>query len=385
MKFTARNIETEQLPPGKIDHVVWDDDVAGFGLRLRAGGSRSWIYRYRLGPKQRSVKLGSATSVPLSMARANAIKLEARVRLGEDPALDIESAKREAGETFIALAEQFLEARRSEWRPATYREVRRHLLSYTRPLHAMPIANIAHRDVANLLNNIAKSSGAISANRLRATLSSLYSWAMKEGVELPKNVAAATNKRDEHSRDRILNDVELAAVWHACKGDDFGIIVRLLILLGQRRSEIALLTWAEIQGDKIVLPASRVKNHREHVIPLSSAAKVLLDGVERSGRHHVFGRSGNGFGAWIYQRELLDARLAAAGETLPQWTLHDLRRSCASGMQRLGIRSEVIEVALNHRSGAFKGVAGIYQRDPLTDNVRDALEHWGRHVTEIAR
>jgi hypothetical protein len=152
MKFTTRGVENLQLPPDKTDHVEWDDDVAGFGLRLRRGGARSWIYRYRLGTKQRSLKLGNATAVPLTVARANAAQLEARVRLGEDPSRDIENAKREAGETFATLAEQYLEARRPEWRPKALKEARRHLLKDARPLHELPVTAITQRDVATLLN-----------------------------------------------------------------------------------------------------------------------------------------------------------------------------------------------------------------------------------------
>src|SRR5262249_30605622 len=106
MKFTDKNTASLNLPAGKLDHVWWDDDTAGFGIRLRDGGSRNWIYRYRIGSKQRSLILGSAKSVPLALARKNASTLEARVRLGEDPALDRQNAKLEAENTFGDFARQ---------------------------------------------------------------------------------------------------------------------------------------------------------------------------------------------------------------------------------------------------------------------------------------
>ena len=127
VNFTDRNTARLELPSGSSDRVWWDDDISGFGLRIREGGTRNWIYRYRIGSKQRSLILGSATSVPLSVARKNASTLEARIRLGEDPALDRQNAKLEADNTFGVLAAQYLEARKSDWRPRTYDEIERHL------------------------------------------------------------------------------------------------------------------------------------------------------------------------------------------------------------------------------------------------------------------
>jgi hypothetical protein len=117
MKFTEKNIAKLSLPAGKLDHVVWDDDVVGLGIRLRDGGSRRWVYRYRVGSKQRSIVLGSATSVPLSVARKNASTLEARVRLSDDPALDRQNAKLEADNTFGVLAAQYLAVKKPRMAP----------------------------------------------------------------------------------------------------------------------------------------------------------------------------------------------------------------------------------------------------------------------------
>jgi hypothetical protein len=136
-----------RLPAGKLDYVWWDDDTTGFGLRVRAGGSRTWIYRYRIGSKQRSVILGSAKSVPLRLARKNAGELEAKVRPAQDPALDRQNAKLEAENTVGVLAHQYLEARKSNWRPKTYYEYMRQLLSYAKPLHRLPITAVSQRNV----------------------------------------------------------------------------------------------------------------------------------------------------------------------------------------------------------------------------------------------
>ena len=152
MKLTIKSAERIQLPRGKTDHIEFDDDITGFGLRLREGGSRTWIYQYRIGKTQRRMVLGSARSVPLSLARENAGKLEAKIKLGGDPAMDKETARREADNTFGGLVEQYLEARKSQWRERSRREIERHLTKQAKSLHSMPIAGVSQRAVATLFN-----------------------------------------------------------------------------------------------------------------------------------------------------------------------------------------------------------------------------------------
>lgn len=284
MTLTVKKIAELKLPVGSKDAVFWDDDIAGFGIRLREGGSRTWIYRYRIGTKQRSMKLGSAKSVPLSVARENASRLEADVRLGGDPALKRETANLAADNTLGVLANQYLEARKSKWRPKSYRQYERHLLKYAKSLHRLPITAVSQRNIANLLADITKESGEATSNRLRSTLCSLFSWVIKEGVRLPEgNVASFTNKHAEKSRDRVLTDAELKTIWCACPDSDFGAIIRLLLLTGQRANEIGGLRWDEVHDEQIVLPSIRTKNKRAHISlitphrgtsPGSPAAKV---------------------------------------------------------------------------------------------------------------
>jgi integrase len=382
VKLTLKSAASIRLPAGKTDHVEFDDDIAGFGLRVREGGARTWIYRYRVGKKQRSVTLGSATSVPLALARANAGALEAKVRLGQDPALEKKTARAEAGDTVGALINQYLDARASDWRPNSLRQVRRHLLSYAKPLHNLSITAMSQRNVAVLLDAIAKNSGNVTANRLRASLETFVAWVIRQGIRLPEgNVVSYTGKRKEGSRSRVLSDAELKAVWDALDDTDHGAIVKLLLLTGQRAAEIGSLRWDEVKDDRIELPGERTKNKRPHTVPLSDPARAILNRFRTVGRVHVFGRDDTaGFRGWGVSKQRLDERIAKSGVTMAPWVVHDLRRSAASGMQRVGIRAEVIERTLNHVSGSFRGVAGVYQRDPMSADVRDALDRWGWHV-----
>jgi integrase len=378
MKLTTRNAAQLMLPAGKRETIFWDDDIAGFGLRLREGGSRTWIYRYRVGHTQRSMKLGNGNSVSLALARKNASELEAQVRLGKDPAGQKTIAKQEAEYTFELLAERFLDARRPELAQATIHEYERHLRHDAKSLHRLPIAAVMQADIARLLNAAA---GPVSANRLRSTLSAMFTWTMKEGVVLPRgNPAAFTHKREERARDRVLSDTEIKAVWNACGDDDYARVLHLLILTGARAEEISCLKWGEIADGAINLPSERTKNRRPHSIPLSKPAKAIITDLDRGKRVHVFGRDDTGFWGWAKCKQRLDQKL---GDSVAPWRVHDLRRTAASGMQRLGVRVEVIERALNHISGSYRGVAGIYQRDPLAADVRDALERWGRHIADL--
>jgi integrase len=381
MKLTVKTTDGIKLPKGKSDCIVFDDDIAGFGLRLREGGSRTWVYQYRIGKKQRRMVLGSAKSVPLSLARKNASDLEAKVRLGGDPAMNKEAARREVDNTFAVLADQFLEARKPSWRTRTYEEVKRYLIKDAKSLHPFPITAIAQRDIANLLSDIAKEKGDVTANRVRSSLCAFFGWIIREGVRLPEgNVASYTNKREESSRDRVLTDGELGLIWNACLDDDYGAILKLLMLTGQRANEIAQLRWNEVHDQQIVLPAERTKNARSHVIPLSETAKGILPWFRKGDRKFVFGRDDTGFSGWGKAKEKLEARVAEAEKPLEHWTVHDLRRTVATRMAELGVQPHIVEAVLNHVSGHKGGVAGIYNRATYDKEKREALNLWAEHI-----
>jgi integrase len=382
VKLTVKTTASIKLE-GKSERIVFDDDIKGFGLRIREGGSQSWIYQYRVGSKQRRMVLGSAKSVHLSVARENASRLEARVRLGGDPAMDKETARRSADETFGVLVDQYLAARQSKWRANTEREVRRHLTKYAKSLHRFPITAVSQLNISNLLDDLAKESGDATSNRVRANLSTFFSWAIKKGVDLPKgNVASHTEKQKENSRTRVLSDNELKTIWNACDDDAFGAIVRLLLLTGQRKSEIGFLRWDEVRDEQIVLPGERTKNKRAHSLPLTDAVKEILDKFRVDNRTHVFGRYDTGFGGWNTAKLELDARVAKAGK-IEHWTLHDLRRTAATRMAELGVQPHIIEAVLNHVSGHQGGVAGIYNRATYDKEKRDALNLWAEHVVAL--
>jgi hypothetical protein len=252
MKLTKDNIAKVVVPPGKTEIIAFDDDVPGFGLRVRAGGSRQWIFQYRLGSKQRRLSLGSAKAKAISAqdARKSASELHARVRLGEDVANQKAEARAKAAETFGAILPTFLAEKKTGLKPRTYEEVERHLLKHAKPLHGLQLTGIARRTVATLLTGLAANNGPNLANSVRASLSSFFSWAMAKGQAEANPIIGTEPADTKGARDRVLADAELAAIWAALGDDPYGDIVKLLALTGQRRDEIGGLRWSEVDLDQ---------------------------------------------------------------------------------------------------------------------------------------
>jgi integrase len=371
MRLTTAAVEGLELDTGVADKIVFDDDVPGFGVRVRASGARTWIFQYKIGGKTRRLVLGQVSAIKLAKARDIAGELHAKVRLGGDPASEKREKVQRALHTFVNLVERFLEQYRA--RPRTRGEVERYLRKYAAPLHPMPVGAISLRDVADLLAKIDKASGAVTANRVRATLSACFSWGMREGLA-PSNPVANTNKREEQPRDRVLANGELKRIWNAASDDTYGTIIKLLILTGQRRGEIAQLRWSEVYfaAGVVSFPAERTKNKRPHVIPLPPTARALLEKRPRAG-DAVFKLT-----AWSLHKDLLDKRSGVTG-----WTVHDLRRTTATGMADIGIQPHIIEAVLNHVSGHRGGVAGIYNRANYAAEKAAALARWDEHVASI--
>lgn len=382
MKFTKPAVAKLSLPEGKSELIVFDDALPGFGLRLRAGGKRVWIAQYRVGTKQRRATIGSASVIDLDDARQRAREMLAHVQLGTDPHAEREAAKVRAAVTFGSELPRYLARAESRLRASSFRDVRRYLDVQSRPLHGMPLTDVRRAHVAALLGKIAETSGPFASNRARAALSAFFAWMVGEGLT-ETNVVIGTNKATaETARDRVLTDAELVAVWRAADGLSLGPIIRLLILTGQRREEVAAMRWSELdlQGAVWRLPAERTKNKRPHDVPLSAVALEILAGVpEREGRDLLFGEGRGGFSGFSKAMSALEKRSGVTG-----WRVHDLRRTASTGMGNIGTLPHVVEAVLNHVSGSRAGVAGTYNRSLYTPEKRAALDAWAAHVLKLA-
>jgi integrase len=388
MKLTGR-ISGLRLPPGKTDYIAFDEDVPGFGIRLREGGSRNFVFQYKVGSRQRRMNLGAVSAVDFEKARKAARNLYHQVKLGQDPASDKADAKVRLAETLGAAIKLYLARQKGRVKPRSLVEIERHLLVHLRSLHSLPLAKIERRTIASRLSEIEQASGNRTRNSVRATLHALYAWAIQEGMA-EVNVVTGTSRAPEKSRDRVLSTNELRAIWNALPDDHFGAIVRLLALTAARANEIAALRWDEIHDSMIVLPAERTKNSRSHIIPLSRPAHSIINAqpqrVNGDGttRELVFGFGEGAFLGWGKCRKRLNERITeVTGKALPHWTPHDLRRTAATMMAELGVQPHVIEAVLNHVSGHRAGVAGIYNRASYERDKAIALELWADRLMAI--
>jgi integrase len=380
MKFTKSTIAALTLPAGKDDFTAWDDDTPNLGIRLRKGGSKRWTIYYRIGTEQRRESLGDCRTLELDAARKVAKQRFAQLALGIDP----QAAKNQAVASKLTLAVvigRYLNFKKPLLRSSTFDAAQRYFAIHWKPLHDRPIASIKRADVAAVLQEISARNGRVSAARARANLSALFTWACREGL-IETNVVANTNNPTQglpSSRDRVLAPSEIKRVWDACEDDDLGRIVRLLILTGARRNEIADLRWSEIDFDKAILalPAERTKNGRPHVISLAPAALEILNQVPRTRVDRVFPTL-----SWTNARAKLDRRIAAAGKPLAPWTLHDLRRTSSTGMAELGVQPHIVEAVLNH-VGHKTGIAGVYNRAAYEREKAAALRLWAEHLACI--
>jgi integrase len=396
-----KNVAALTLPAGKSELFEWDDDLPGFGIRLRDGGSKSWIIQYRVGRKQRRKTIGSVAAMNAATARKAAKKDLARVELGVDPqAVKIEQRAKSA-DTYDALRAQFLARKEKRLKPSSYQQVVTHLTAHWAIFKGVSIHEIKKRTIADRLRKLAEERGPYAANRARTTLSSFFGWAIGEGVVDVNPVLGTHLQADEISRDRVLDDEELVDIWDACDDADYGRIIRLLLLTAARRDEVGAMLKAELN-----LPArtwhigqERTKNSEPLDLPLSDLALSILEqAMAQEGRESrlvVFGYGARakgapdrGYSGWSAAKRDLDekinlAREAAGRGPIDPWRVHDLRRTAATRMADLGVLPHVIEAVLNHISGHKAGVAGVYNRASYGPEKRQALDMWAAHVEAL--
>ncbi len=249
----------------------------------------------------------------------------------------------------------------------------------------MAITAVTRTDVAECIRTIASKRSATTATAARRALSAFFAWSIAEGLlsDGANPVDGTRAPDDPASRDHTPTEAELVAIWNACGDDDFGRIVRLLILLGNRRQEVGGMRWSELDltAGVWMLPAERSKNHRSLTVVLPPPALAIIQSTPKTNRDCLFGdRAGSGFTGWTNAKAELDRRL---GSTVRPWRLHDLRRGVATGLIDLGTAPHVVEACLNHYSGHRAGVAGVYNKSDYTRQIAVALARWSEHVLAL--
>jgi integrase len=384
MRFTRQTVADLSIPAGKPYHIVWDEALPGFGVRLNPT-NKVWVVQYRAAGKSRRETIGRVDTISLDDARKRARASLAKAHLGADPQAEKAEEQSRAAVTLRAVSARYLKDAERRLRPRSFEEAERYLKKHWLPLGDLALHKVKRVDVAARLAEITEQNGPFAANRGRAVLSAVFTWAMGEGLAESNPVVGTNKATEEVSRDHVLRDGEVAAIWKACRDDDYGRIVRLLILTGQRRDEVGAMHWEEIDQERGLwtIPRERTKNGLPHDVPLSDAAlEILRSAPQRNGRALVFGDGAGGFQGWSRAKTALDKRIAASGVNVRPWRLHDLRRTMATRLSELGTLPHVVEAVLNHISGHKAGVAGIYNRATYTTEKRSALNAWGEHLLQ---
>jgi hypothetical protein len=242
MRLDLKSLTTAALPKGKTDHIIWDDELPGFGLRLRAGGHRSWIAQYRSSDRRtRRATIAAVAKLGPADARQAARKLLAKVALGQDPQEDKASKRRQASQTFRSVVEAYLAAKQGELRPISLRIAKLYLTgSYFEQLHSLGVTAVTRADVATCIRSIVKKHSASTAAAARRQLSAFFAWTIADGLlgSGANPVGGSHRPDDPKPRDRVLAPAELVAIWNAVGcDDDYGRVIRLLVLTGARERD----------------------------------------------------------------------------------------------------------------------------------------------------
>ena len=380
-KLHLTDMAIKRLQPPARGAVTYWDDASPIGIRLSQGGTRTFIVL--LGSGQRR-KIGRYPVLKLAEAREQAKRVLAERTLGQDRPRTI---------TFSEALELFLETHcRLNNKPSTAGETERLLRKHFKGLRQRQLADVRPQDISGIMDRLLATPG--TANGAFKAVRAFFKWAVRrhyiahspcEGMQLPSK---------PNTKDRVLDDTELAAVWWAAGQHSYpyGSIVRLLILTGQRRGEIAALQWDWIDDDGITLPAHITKNGRQHRFPIGDMARKLINGLPKLHEQLLFPARGKDtpFRGWSKSKRTLDRAIAAElngnspsdGDANPAlaspapWTLHDLRRTFATNLAALGTPIHVTEKLLNHVSGTVSGVAAVYNRHSYMREMRAALGAW---------
>lgn len=387
-----------------------DHKVTGLYKITQPSGKQSWAFRYRFQRKNRKLTLGPFPLLDLAAARARAIRAATAVLDGRDPAAEKVAARRASAEAPPSdevehVVKQFISYYcKRHLRPRTAQEVERLLTKEIVPVwQGRSLAQIGRPDVNELLDRIVERGAPAVANSTLSWTHRLCAWSAKQGILATNPCAGIEPPAPTRERDRLLPDSELAAIWKAAEGLErpYEALIKLLILTGARRQEIANMRWSELnfedraegggrpQGGVWVLPKERSKNNHALVLPLPAAAVDILARLRASestlprvgpGDFVLTTTGRNPISAFSVTKKQLDARLPTDMEP---WVIHDLRRAFASGCARLGVGVHVVEAVLNHRSGTIKGIARVYNRYSYEVEKRHALELWARHIATI--
>lgn len=394
--------------------------LPGFGLRIAAGGRKTWIVLYRVGSKKVRESLGTLAAIPnVADARSKARESMRQAQAGVHPVAA--RRKQEAAEARALSAGAALDRYLAEYverntRASTGKETRRLLERDVKPgWGTRPLVEISRQDVNDLVDEIANRGAPFQSNRTLAQLKTFFSWARSLDLIATDPSEGVRRRAKEVARDRVLQDDEIRLFWSACEriGWPFGPLFKLLLVTAQRHGEVRNLEWPELDlsGRVWTIPREKAKNDRTQLVHLSPLAVRILEDLPQlevphdeegrprtrsqfifttTGLKPVSGMSRAKAGLDRRMLELLRKQRKEQGSdpeaaVIPDWILHDLRRTAATGMARLNAAPHVVEKILNHSSGTISGVAAIYNRHAYLEERKMALDGWGEYVQQLLR
>lgn len=391
-KLTDAKIQGLKAPEkGQVEHA--DSMVPGLRVRIGAEGKPSFIIRKRIHGKLHNITLGryDPRRFGLAAARKRARALISDLEAGAP--VPAPKGRASGAPTIRELMPAYLA---SKEKLRSHAEIKRIADNYIIPAIGDRIADAVTRgEVTAFIDSI---DAKAMARAVHAQLSAFYTWALPRLDALPANPCVGAGRPEKpRSRDRVLSDAELAALWRIADGKvaPWGPGVKLLILTAKRRDEVFGADWAEFDLDagEWIIPPERTKNDRPDIVPLSAPALEVLRSlpkdhaklfpVRKVAKRDKAGPSGFSKALAQYRIEVDQALDRAPLPLDAQWRLHDIRRTVATGLQRLGVRLEVTEAALNHVSGSRGGIAGVYQRYDWRAEKRAALDAWGGFVLAL--
>jgi integrase len=346
-EFTIKNLQ----PPKQGQKRLWDTSLPGFGLRISQGGAKTWIVLDPRSKVRTQETIGRYPLISLQDARSEAKRRLAEATLGKHRPRSV--AWDEALTAYLAEVEA---TRRTQ----THRGYKRLLGRHFR-FGATKLSDIAPADLHKKLHKLDATPS--EKHHAFVAVRAFFNWAYRRHYVSENPIARMEVPAGRAPRARILTDDELKRIWQACGEDQFGRVVKALILTGQRVGEITSITEDMVGENAVTLPGWLTKNGKEHRFPASAQVKALLP-AKLSNR-------------WRGKLKI-DKACGVCG-----WTLHDLRRTTASGMARIGVSIPVIEKLLNHISGSFAGIVGVYQRHDYFEEMKDALVRWEQHIETL--
>ncbi|MEL7546819.1 MAG: tyrosine-type recombinase/integrase [Pseudomonadota bacterium] len=392
MKFgVPKRLTVAQIESLKPSSVRQEYSDGGSALRLVVfpSGIKSWAYRFRAKGRTRKLTLGRYPAIDLKDARLLANEALLKVAMGEDPATEKQDSVHAKAETIRCLVPEYIE----KWqkpRNRTWAETESSLLRVlVIPLGHMKVHDIKQRDIVVALDG--------KNRRTLANVKRFFNWCCEQGLIEASPAQAVRSPDPVSTRDRVLSDKEISVLFTVLPklGSPWSAILELLLLTGQRRGEVAEATWDEINLDLRIwqIGKHRAKNGRTHAIPLSPRAVEVISGLssrEEGGFLFPADRRGRGAASGFSKiKRRLDAliieHLASCDQnaSVEPWRIHDLRRTAATGMARLGTPPHVVEAILNHSAGKISGVAAIYNRFDYAREKQAAMDDWADFLAEL--